>query len=166
MIHYVFDLDDTLIIHKKGVRINYDMIQPDQELKNLLSKCNGPRYIYTNGTGGHALDVIEKLNIKYMNDMVDKEYMFDKIYSRDTIPYMKPLYESFSRVHEDLSERDPSPKVVFFFDDLLENLETAAQLGWITFWIHPNYQTGKYYSFVNMSFSNIKSCLRYLETKY
>jgi len=157
MIHYVFDLDDTLIIHKKGVRINYDMIQPDIELKKLLNKCKGPRYIYTNGTGGHALNIIEKMNIK--GD-------FEKIYSRDTIPYMKPLYESFSRVHQDLSERDPLPKVVFFFDDLLENLETAFQLGWITFWIHPNYQTGKNYPFVKMSFSNIKSCLRYLGTKY
>ena len=157
MIHYVFDLDDTLIIHKKGVPINYDMIQPDPELSNHLNKCNGSCYIYTNGTGGHALDVIEKMNIKDM---------FEKIYSRDTIPYMKPFHESFTSVQNDLSERDPLPKVVFFFDDLLENLETASKMGWITFWIHPNYHTGKYYSFVKMSFSNIKSCLRYIETKY
>ena len=157
MIHYVFDLDDTLIIHKKGVPINYDMIQPDPELSNHLNKCNGSCYIYTNGTGGHALDVIEKMNIKDS---------FEKIYSRDTIPYMKPLYQSFSRVHEDLSERDPLHKVVFFFDDLLENLETASKMGWITFWIHPDYQSGENYPFVKMSFSNIKSCLRYIETKY
>ena len=154
MIHYVFDLDDTLIIHKKGVRINYDMIQTDLELKKLLSKCKGPCYIYTNGTGGHALDVIEKMNIKDQ---------FEKIYSRDTIPYMKPLYESFSRVHLDLSERDPLPKVVFFFDDLLENLETAKQLGWITFWIHPDAIKGKYYHYINNSFTDIKKCLQYLE---
>jgi FMN phosphatase YigB (HAD superfamily) len=157
MIHYVFDLDDTLIIHKKGVPIIYDRIQPDMELNNLLEKCNSSCYISPNGTGGHALDVIERMNIK------DK---FEKIYSRDTIPHMKPLYKSFTSVHEDLSSRDPLPKIVFFFDDLLENLETASKMGWITFWIHPNYQTGKHYSYVRMSFPNIKACLRYLETKY
>ena len=34
MIHYVFDLDDTLIIHKKGVRLNYNNIRTDETLKN------------------------------------------------------------------------------------------------------------------------------------
>ena len=36
MIHYVFDLDDTLIVHQKGVPINYDTIIEDKILKNLL----------------------------------------------------------------------------------------------------------------------------------
>tara|TARA_B110000971_G_C19997114_1_gene494931 strand:+ start:1362 stop:1835 length:474 start_codon:yes stop_codon:yes gene_type:complete len=157
MIHYVFDLDDTLIIHKKNQPIIYSMIGPDYELSIQLSRCNGPCYIYTNGTGGHALGVIERMNIK------DN---FEKIYSRDTIPYMKPHYKSFDAVHDDLSFRDPLPKVVFFFDDLLENLEKAFQIGWITFWIHPDARKGKYYHYVNQSFTDIKTCLRYLETKY
>lgn len=157
MIHYVFDLDDTLIIHKKGQRIIYETMKPDLELSNHLSKCPGPCYIYTNGTGGHALDVIERMDIK------DK---FDKIYSRDTIPYMKPDSRSFEAVHDDLSDRDPLPKVIFFFDDLLENLEAAYKIGWITFWIHPDAIKGKYYHYVNKSFTDIKSCLLNLETKY
>ena len=43
----------------------------------------------------------------------DKEN-FEKIYSRDTIPYMKPDYRSFNDVHNDLSLRDPNPKVICF----------------------------------------------------
>jgi len=157
MIHYVFDLDDTLIIHKKGVPINYEMISEDRLLDGLLGRCNGPCYIYTNGTGGHALDVIQRMKIK------DR---FEKVYSRDTIPYMKPDYRSFNDVHDDISYRSSGHKVIFFFDDLLSNLEAASRQGWITFWINPDYMKGKQYSFVNMSFPNINDCLRYLETKY
>ena len=28
----------------------------------------------------------------------------------------------------------------YFFDDLLENLESAKERGWITIWISPNYK--------------------------
>ena len=93
MIHYIFDLDDTLIIHNKNMNINYNLISEDNLLTQLLNKCRGPRYIYTNGTGGHALAVLDKMNIK------DK---FDKIYSRDTIPYMKPDERSFNDVQNDI----------------------------------------------------------------
>ena len=155
MIHYVFDLDDTLIIHKTKL-MNYHMIQEDHSLKYQLSKCKGPCYIYTNGTGNHALTVLDKMKIS--NN-------FEKVYSRDTIPYMKPDYRSFNDVNNDISNRYPGPKSVFFFDDLLENLETASGLGWLTFWIDPNYSHGKEYHYVNMSFPNIKECLLYLETK-
>tara|TARA_B110000971_G_C19868062_1_gene434848 strand:+ start:68 stop:541 length:474 start_codon:yes stop_codon:yes gene_type:complete len=157
MIHYVFDLDDTLILHTKGVPINYEAIPADGELSAMLQRCKGPCYIYTNGTGGHALDIIEKMNIYHD---------FEKIYSRDTIPYMKPDLRSFNDVQDDISLRDPSPKQIFFFDDLLENLQTAHDLGWITFWIHPQARGYMSHSFVNMGFINIKECLSYLETKY
>ena len=154
MIHFIFDLDDTLIIHKGPV--NYDMIYEDQLLTKLLGKCKGSCYIYTNGTGSHAISILESMNI------IDK---FEKIYSRDTIPVMKPDYRSFNDVHTDLSYRDPGQKVIFFFDDQLENLEAAAKIGWVTFWIHPHYETGYKFTFVTMSFPNIKDCLTYLETK-
>ena len=57
-------------------------------------------------------------------------------------------------------------KLYFFFDDRLENLEPAFQMGWFTFWIHPNYKVGNQYDYITMSFSTIKDCLTYLETKY
>ena len=156
MVHYVFDLDDTLIIHRKDRRIIYGEMKPDLELKDYLYNCNGPCYIYTNGTSGHALEVIKRLDIKDQ---------FEKIYSRDTIPYMKPYYKSFQAVHDDLSVRSGRQEPVIFFDDMLENLEAASELGWITFWIHPSAIKEEYYHYVTKSFTDIKSCFRYLETK-
>ena len=38
MIYFLFDLDDTLIIHDHGRHLNYEMIQPDYRLNNLLSR--------------------------------------------------------------------------------------------------------------------------------
>ena len=35
MIHYIFDLDDTLIMHKNGIPIEYEMIQSDTKLNWL-----------------------------------------------------------------------------------------------------------------------------------
>tara|TARA_Y100001936_G_C15960613_1_gene605373 strand:- start:560 stop:1027 length:468 start_codon:yes stop_codon:yes gene_type:complete len=155
MIHYIFDLDDTLIMHNNGIPIEYEMIQSDTKLNFLLSKCNGECYIYTNGTGGHALECIERMNIKGN---------FTKIYSRDTIPFMKPDFRSFKSVHNDIYRN--THDTFFLFDDQLINLKIAASLGWITFWIHPEYLKAKDYPFIKMAFPNIYDCLAYLENKY
>lgn len=150
MIHYVFDLDDTLIIHQKNIPMEI-YVQKDKQLDELLSKCNGECYIYTNGTFQHALNTIEKMEIK------DN---FHKIYSRDNIPYMKPYIESFFSVHDDLNKIYKTNDIIYFFDDLLENLYSAKKLGWITFWIHPNYRNRLSYLFVDKSYPDIKTCLR------
>ena len=155
MIFFLFDLDDTLIIHNNGKNLNYEMIQPDYRLNDLLSKIRGESHIYTNGTAGHALECIERMNIK------DN---FSKIYSRDTLPFMKPDFRSFKVVQGDI-QRNYDDKF-FFFDDLLENLKIAKSLGWITFWIHPDYMEARNYPFVTMAFPNIYECLTYLENKY
>lgn len=155
MIYYIFDLDDTLIMHKKGISLDYNMIQPDTKLNRLLNNCKGECYIYTNGTGGHALECINRMNIK--NN-------FTKIYSRDTIAFMKPDFRSFKLVHNDIY-RDGND-IFFFFDDRLENLKIAASVGWVTYWIHPEYIKAINYPFVTMAFPNIYECLIYLENKY
>lgn len=155
MIHYIFDLDDTIIIHKNKP-IHYKAITENNKLTQLISNLNGPSYIYTNGTGNHALLVLDKMNLTYL---------FDKIYSRDTIPFMKPLTNSFNMVHNDIIKRYQSDEnIYYFFDDLLENLKTASMFGWKTFWINPYHKIHPNYSFVTMSFSDINECLIYLET--
>ena len=154
MIHYVFDLDDTLIIHKKGVKLNYNDIKVDETLKKLLDNCGCECYIYTNGTFGHAHAVIRKMNINKN---------FFKVYSRDTLPYMKPDMRSFIAVKNDINSFYPQGGSVFFFDDLLENLKEAKSHGWITFWINSDFLTGHQYDFVDYAFKNIKDALIYLE---
>ena len=73
MIHYIFDLDDTIIIHENKP-IHYDLINENTILKNLISNLNEPCYIYTNGTGNHALTILK--NMKLLSH-------FDKIYSKN-----------------------------------------------------------------------------------
>jgi len=155
MIYFLFDLDDTLIIHNNGKNLNYEMIQPDYRLNDLLSRIKGESHIYTNGTAGHALECIERMNIKHN---------FTKIYSRDTLPFMKPDFRSFKVVQGDIQRNYND--TFFFFDDMLENLKIAKSLGWITFWIHPDYMEARNYPFVTMAFPNIYECLTYLENKY
>lgn len=154
MIHYVFDLDDTLIIHQKGIRLNYNDIVVDNTLQKLLWNCKNECYIYTNGTFGHAHTVIKNMNIK--------KYFF-KIYSRDTLPFMKPDIRSFHSVQNDIQKIYPGENQIYFFDDLLENCKTAKSLGWTTFWIHPNFLSGHQYEYLDYSFKNIKDALIYLE---
>lgn len=154
MIHYVFDLDDTLIIHQKGIRLNYNDISVDESLKNLLENCRSECYIYTNGTFGHAHAVIRKMNIK--------KYFF-KVYSRDTLPYMKPDKRSFITVNNDINSFYPEENIIYFFDDLLDNCKTAKSQGWTTFWINPDFLSGHQHDFIDYSFKNIKDALIYLE---
>lgn len=155
MINYIFDLDDTIIIHNKFRPLNYNSITEDIELSNILKRCDdkGNCFIYTNGTGSHAIEVIKKMNIYKF---------FDKIYSRDTITLMKPNIKSFISVNNDIINRYPNTKTNLFFDDLLDNLYTAYNLGWITIWININNDNSKY-EFVNYSFKNLKEALIYLE---
>ena len=159
MIHYVFDLDDTLVLHKNQIYTSlfiYDWIHEDKELTHALDNCKGMKYIYTNGTLGHAIGIIEKMKIR------DK---FKKVYSRDTIEYMKPHERSVQDVHNDISSIDKGPKVILFFDDRLENLEMAAAQGWYTIWIHPQYSNHAQYNYVNLAFGNIKDALSFLEKR-
>ena len=153
MIHYIFDLDDTLIVHQKNVQIDYDTMQEDRGLKLLLDNCKGECYIYTNGTFGHAHAVLKKMNL--INN-------FFKVYSRDTLPYMKPDPLSFVSVQNDIRNNYRDVEVIYFFDDLLENLKVAKNRGWITFWIHPDSNRSTY-NYVDYGFPDIKTCLKYLE---
>ena len=48
----IFDLDDTLILHKNQIYTSlfiYDWIHEDKELTHYLANCKGFKYIYTNG---------------------------------------------------------------------------------------------------------------------
>ena len=63
MLHFVFDLDDTLVIHRG--QINYEWIYPDRSLCSILSRCSelGSCHLYTNGTKSHADVLLEKMDL-------------------------------------------------------------------------------------------------------
>ena len=126
---FVFDLDDTLLYRPYD---NYDDIKQDLNLINLLSKINSPKYLFTNATYGHADISLKKLNIFYYIDF---------IFARDTINLMKPDFNAFNHVHQRIKFNNVSlyneynnPDILFF-DDRLENLETAKKFNWTTIYI-------------------------------
>ena len=75
---------------------------------------------------------------------------------------MKPHIKSFDFVQKNILYQDyntDSKNTFIFFDDLLENLRMAKNLGWYTIWIRPNYHTSNDYDFVDNSYPNIYDAL-------
>ena len=146
---FIFDLDDTIIYYPFG-EVNYDKISFDYNLFKLLNDLNYPKIIYTNGTYGHAEDILN--NMKLTNS-------FNKIYARDTMPAMKPHVESFKFVEADIKKFINNKNKYYFFDDRLENLEMAKRRGWNTIWVNINYMNKPI--FVDNAFPNIHTAIMY-----
>lgn len=150
MKYLLFDIDETLVYYKNSD--NYDSILEDKHLTYLLQKMKYPKYIYTNATYGHANTVINKLKI---------DHLFTKIYSRDTIPFMKPNINSAISLEKDIhmSHKQTKDNFYYFFDDLLDNLKMAKKRKWITIWISPNFEDKYRYSFIDYAYPSIKIAL-------
>jgi len=146
---FVFDLDDTIIYYPFGI-VNYNLINIDKSLSILLNSLDGIKLIYSNGTHGHVIDVLKKMKL---------ENIFSKIYARYTIPYMKPYINSFKFVEKDIKKNVNNMNEYYFFDDLLENLQSAKSIGWKTIWININYIEKPYY--VDYAFPNIHTAVMY-----
>ena len=156
MKHYLIDLDDTIFIHRDKRKIDYNSIQMDNKLIQLLDSIPCLKYIYTNATFGHANIVLNQMGID------DK---FKKVYSRDTMPLMKPHINSAIDVENNIrywGDNSQQNHSFYFFDDLLDNLSMGKQRDWTTIWISPLYQNSDKYNFVDYAFPDIKSALVYL----
>ena len=64
MIYYLFDLDDTLIIHPKVGQLNYNMIQPD----NKLNTFNGGLMKYW--VDSHDYGVVEIAHTAFLHSIL------------------------------------------------------------------------------------------------
>ena len=146
---FIFDLDDTIIYYPFG-QVNYDRIGLDINLFNLLDELKFPKIIYTNGTYGHAKEILN--NMKLTN-------LFTAVYARDTIPAMKPHEISFKFVEKDIRKHIDQRNKYYFFEDRLENLEAAKRRGWITIWISVHFIDKPIY--VDYAFPNIHTALMY-----
>lgn len=148
---YVFDLDDTLIIHE-SLKVEYHMMKYDYLLDNLIKYSHASKkYIYTNGTLNHALLCIKNLEMNHN---------FNKFFTRTDLRYMKPYKESFEEVEYKIKVDCVNKEInIVFFDDQLINLEVAKTLDWITIWINPKFMNKPEY--VDYSFPNIYQALLY-----
>ena len=146
---FIFDLDDTIIYYPFGI-VDYKNIKVDENLSRILNNLNSPKYIYSNGTYGHVKEILNKMNLTNS---------FDKLYARDTIPYMKPYVESYKFIEQNIRKKYNDRNKYYFFDDRLENLQTAKSRGWNTIWININFIDKPYY--VDYAFPNIHTAVMY-----
>ena len=161
MIHYIFDLDDTILVHRND--IHYDYVSENHELTHYLDKCQGDRYIYTNANLTHAESILKSMNIRQK---------FKHIYTRDDFTWMKPSFTAGYAIHRDIiKDRVESGNPVseirndrfVYFDDIPINHDPAKRLGWTTVWIHPQHEHVSKYSHIDYAFPNLVDALRNLE---
>ena len=146
---FIFDLDDTIIKHDHNKDIDYDKINPNSIINELLISCPcDKKYIFTNGTYDHAKIILTNMGI--INN-------FDKIYSRDTLPLMKPESISFRYVENDIKKiNNYSTDFEFvFFDDQTENLKMAHLFNWKTIFIHHKFNKFLNKPYIYYSYPNI-----------
>ena len=150
----IIDIDDTLYVHKSPL-MDYHKIRPDYQLKHQLQRISYPKFILTNAMYEHANIIVNKMGV---------EDEFKKIYARDNMPNMKPSMDCYLSVKNDIfKELGNTVSGYVFFDDLLDNLKGASQLGWRTIWISPRYKEAHNYPFVITAFPTLKDALNSIQ---
>ena len=155
MVVFVFDVDDTLILHNKENNNYYETFN-NGELKKLIENIKYQKlYIYTNGTYSHGESIVNNL---LLDTMIPKK----NIFGRDTLPYMKPDIRSFNYVSS-LIKKDINydNSRIYFFDDLIDNLITAKRIGWYTVWISSDFINKPGY--IDYAFPNIFQALLFFK---
>ena len=153
---FIFDIDDTLIIHTNE-DTNYYTNKGDKHLRSLIQdSISDHNYVFTNGTYGHAEGVTDALNIRDQ---------FKLMFARDTVPEMKPHISYFLFVQRQISLnlQQINGNDYYFFDDMIDNLYISKSLGWTTIWISLVSDTKDQYPFIDYSFPNIFQALLHFQ---
>ena len=104
--------------------IDIDFLKKDMPLGEELKKLEGKKFIFTNGSKKHALNVIQRIGIdQYFDDIFD-------IVDCNFIP--KPKIESYKKIVE---KHKIDPNLCVFIEDIARNLKPAYEMGMKTVWI-------------------------------
>ncbi len=113
-LHYVHDID-------------LDVLTPDPRLYGAIKNLPGRKFIFTNGSRGHAKNVGDHLGITEL---------FDGVFAIEDVDYVpKPKrapYEQFNKVF------DIDPARAFMAEDSVRNLEVPKAMGMSTLLITSN----------------------------
>ena len=104
--------------------IDISFLKKDLLLKEELIKIKEKKYIFTNGSRDHAINVTTQLGI---NDLFDG--IFD-IVDSNFIP--KPSIEAYKKI---ISKFNIEPEKTVFIEDFARNLKPAYELGMKTVWL-------------------------------
>jgi putative hydrolase of the HAD superfamily len=101
--------------------IDHSPLSPDQVLIQAIENLPGKRYVFTNGSVGHAEKVLRSLRL---------DHAFDGLFGIVEGGYApKPERVSFERM---LNRFSIDPCKAVMFEDLSRNLQTAYMLGFTT----------------------------------
>lgn len=101
--------------------VDLEMLQPDPKLRTQIQTLPGRKFIFTNGSKGHARNVASHLNLF---DLFDGSFGIE---DGDYVPKPKPSpYIRFCDIF------DIDPKTAIFFEDGLRNLEVPKHMGMTT----------------------------------
>lgn len=107
-----------------------DLTADDQELRRCLEGLPGRRLIYTNGSAGHARNILEHLGVCALFDDI-----FD-IVAADFVPKPEPVpFDTF------LDRHGVAPSRAAFFEDMAVNLRPAAERGVTTVYVTADPET-------------------------
>ena len=118
-IEYVHDIDHSILSH-------------NADLDAALAALPGRKFIYTNGSERHAINVMDRLGVARHFDGI-----FD-IRASDYIPKPEPApYATLIARHA------ITPARAIMFEDIHRNLKPAADLGMTTVWVKSDEHTPK-----------------------
>jgi len=116
-IEYVHDIDHSILSH-------------NADLDAALAALPGRKFIYTNGSERHAVNVMDRLGVSRHFDGI-----FD-IRASDYIPKPEPApYATLIARHA------ITPTRAIMFEDIHRNLKPAADLGMTTVWVKSDEHT-------------------------
>ena len=132
--------------------IDLSFLKKDKQLEEEISKINGKKIIFTNGSRAHAINVTKRLGIeRYFDDIFD-------IVSADFIP--KPSPKTYKKIIE---KYKIEPQYSIFIEDIARNLKPAYELGMKTVWIENEEPWAAEFSdsnFINYKTDNLSKFLK------
>ena len=104
--------------------IDVSILAPDPGLGKALSRLEGKKIVFTNGSIGHAEKVMERLGVAHH---------FDAVFDIIAAEYVsKPDPAAYRAL---IGRHGLTPRATALFEDLSRNLAHAAELGMTTVWV-------------------------------
>ena len=132
--------------------IDIDFLKKDLKLIEEFKRLDGKKFIFTNGSKKHALNVTRRIGIEqYFDDIFD-------IVESDFVP--KPALKPYKKLVE---KHKIDPNLCVFIEDIARNLKPAYEMGMKTVWIENDEPWASKFSdsdFVNYRTKNLSEFLK------
>ena len=149
MIHHDINPEEFLkYVHE----INLDFLKKDLILRKELLKLNAKKFVFTNGSHDHVINITKHLGI---DDVFDGAF---DITDCNYIP--KPAIEPYKKL---INKFDIDPNETVFIEDIAKNLEPAKKVGMKTVWLINDEYWGKKDSdknYIDFKIENLTSFLK------